>query len=161
MDKSKVGLLEYYEGLWIPEDMRTTLIAFPQVVVNACNGTGSTESFLGRVSYPFLPESFFGMDILPAVSCHDWMGTYPSSFDTEKQALEYFHKGNRVFRNNLFRLCEKGCSSWMGRRLYRLRMFASNTAFEAVERYGTASFWVGKTIVEKEGCIQNFSIKND
>jgi len=116
-----------------------------------CNGVGSETSW----TYHFIPNTIYGLSIIPVSDKHDFMYTYPKAFpamvDDEyfKTGLDYKNHADRVFLNNCIRLFEyheklSGFTGWMHRRLAGVRRARAYEYFEILQKFGGTSFWEDK-----------------
>lgn len=131
-----------YQDLHISKAALELLITDPAKFKSFCNGVGSTRGFWGKLTYHFIPNTIYFMDITPASDLHDVDYSIPAEFDTIEHALAYKKDAdNRMYQNLNLLIDRRG--GWF----QKMREIRAFEYFEVLRTCGTDSFLADKIIL--------------
>lgn len=140
-DNIKKG--ERYHLLDAPYEFWIDLVNNPQKIKDCCNGVGSEVGWFGKLTYHFIPNTIWGLDVTEFSDIHDYMYTYPEEFDTEEDALRYKDMADRTGRHNLQVIISRNSKL---RWLKLLRIRRARQYYFLLKIAGKDSFLEGKKI---------------
>ncbi|MCX6986524.1 MAG: hypothetical protein NT118_17525 [Lentisphaerae bacterium] len=90
-----------YKGLQLSPEFQRLASQDPQKIVDCCNGVGSEVGFWGRLTYHFIPNTIWFLDITPCSDIHDVDYYYPSHFKDKAAAFRHKEESDRRLLDNL------------------------------------------------------------
>lgn len=132
--KNEYGLCAQ-RGYWLISDKEHKRI---------CNGVGSRVGWWAKLTYHFIPNTNWFMDITPASDIHDYDYCYPDTFKDALAAETAKSMADSRFKVNCNILVDHhGGSEWI-RSLRRIRI---EKYYLVLRQCGESSFKNGKTIL--------------
>ncbi len=138
---------EKYKHLLMSEVAEKLLNEHLEVFTSYCNGVGSTAGFWGKLTYHFIPNTIWCLNITPCSDIHDVEYSIPGEFKTLDEALDWKAWADERFYKNLQIYIELNTSYEC---LKALRLSRAKKYHFAVCSAGETSFLKGKTILEKK-----------
>ena len=133
-----------YDGLDMCEESRTLLMEDLEQFASHCNGVGSRVGWFGKLTYHFIPNTIWGLNITPASDIHDVEYSYPKIFVDRECATIFKVETDIRFMDNLKTLINRE-TEWGWVR--RLRLSRAKKYYRAVKNIGKDSFFDGKMIL--------------
>lgn len=141
------SLIDKYIRLLMPQVVEDLLYSDSEKFLSFCNGVGSDIGVLGKLTYHFIPNTIWGLDITPASDLHDVGYSYPNFFATKDDALKYKALIDLYFYKNMKSLIDTHSIF-----LNKIRMIRAHTYFETVHLFGEECFMEGKIIAGEKIC---------
>ena len=131
-----------YDGLELSPEFARLATEDPQKILDCCNGVGSEVGLWGKLTYHFIPNTIWFLDITPCSDIHDVDYCYPSQFKNKAEALAHKADADLRIRENMETLiCEKTKWEW----LKCLRLERAMNYYCILRAAGEDSFLEGKT----------------
>ena len=89
-----------YDGLLTSKTSIFLLKNDPEQFKKYCNGVGSMVGFWGKLTYHFIPNTIWFLDITPSSDLHDVDFSYPNEFRNIYEARIAFDEANLRFYEN-------------------------------------------------------------